>query len=175
MVRFKDAHPCVSVKAVVADALYGNKEFVNAAHKLFETQVISQLRKDQNITFRGKSINLEDYFNRCNPGVQQKITLRGHKEVTAWVSSARLYVNAHDKKRFVIAIKYDGETDYRFIVASNLSWRTQDILEAYSLRWLVDIGQPYCIHKNVEVTTHRSRPNRLEHAVPTVSAPRAAA
>lgn len=65
--------------------------------------------------------------------------LRGHEPVSALVSSARLYVNAHEKKRFVIAIKHDGQTDYRYLVATNLSWRTEDIVRAYSLRWLVAV------------------------------------
>ena len=36
-------------------------------------------------------------------------------------------------------MKYEGEKKYRYIVASNLSWRTLDIVEAYTLRWLVEV------------------------------------
>jgi len=42
-------------------------------------------------------------------------------------------------KRFVIAIKYEGEEQYRYLVASDLSWSTTDILKAQSLRWLVEV------------------------------------
>ncbi len=31
------------------------------------------------------------------------------------------------------------ETDYRFLVASDLSWRHQDIAALYTLRWLVEV------------------------------------
>ena len=55
------------------------------------------------------------------------------------IGSARLHVHAHGKKRFVIALKYDGEDEYRYIIASDLSWRTIDIVEAYTLRWLVEV------------------------------------
>ena len=55
------------------------------------------------------------------------------------VGSARLYLQAHGKKRFVIALKYEGEEKYRYIIASDLSWRTLDIVEAYTLRWLVEV------------------------------------
>ena len=41
--------------------------------------------------------------------------------------AARLQVEVHGKRRFVIALKFEGETDYRFLVASELSWRYQDI------------------------------------------------
>ena len=42
--------------------------------------------------------------------------MRGGEEVKAMVSSARLKVFAQGKKRLVVALKYDGETDYRYLV-----------------------------------------------------------
>ena len=55
------------------------------------------------------------------------------------VSSARLYVCSHKTKHFVIAIKYDNEETYRYLIASDLSWRTLDIVQGHSLRWLVEV------------------------------------
>jgi hypothetical protein len=67
------------------------------------------------------------------------LSIRGEAQRQVHVGSARLYVNAHHKKRFVIALKYEGESEYRYLVASNLSWRTQDIVQAYTYRWLVEV------------------------------------
>jgi hypothetical protein len=67
----------------------------------------------------------------------QIICIRGGEKIIATVSSARLKVDAHGVKRFVIALKYEDEEDYRYLVASDLSWRTKDIIQAYTLRWLV--------------------------------------
>lgn len=53
--------------------------------------------------------------------------------------SARLKVKAHHKRRFVVALKYEGEADYRYLVASDLSWHHADIVGLYSLRWLVEV------------------------------------
>ena len=53
--------------------------------------------------------------------------------------SARVHVDAHGKKRFVIAIRYEGEQEYRYLVASDMSWRTLDIAQAQTLRWLVEV------------------------------------
>ena len=53
--------------------------------------------------------------------------------------SARLFVKAHSKRRFVIALKYAGEEEYRYLVASDLSWRHTDIARLYTLRWLVEV------------------------------------
>lgn len=48
-------------------------------------------------------------------------------------------MKAHQKKRFVIALKYEGEDNYRYLVATDMTWRTRDILQAYTLRWLVEV------------------------------------
>jgi hypothetical protein len=61
------------------------------------------------------------------------------EKVKVIVSASRLYVNAHKKQRFVVAIKYEGETEYRYLVASDMSWRHLDIVQAYTLRWLVEV------------------------------------
>jgi len=138
--EFKKNHTEISIKAVLADALYGESKFMDKVSGIFEnTQVISQLHKNQNISYKGTKKNLEQYFNSINKGRAIDICVRGGKEITAIVSSARLKVNAHGKKRVVIALKYRGEEDYRYLVATEISWRTKDIIQAYSLRWLVDV------------------------------------
>jgi len=55
------------------------------------------------------------------------------------VGSARLYVCAHKTKRFIVAIKYEEEETSRYLIASDLSWRTLDIVQGHSLRWLVEV------------------------------------
>ena len=101
-------------------------------------QVISQLRSNQTVRFRNRTLSLTQYF-ACYPGVAQPVRVRGGKEVTVIVSSARLLICAHGKKRFVIALKCEGETDYRYLVASDLTWRTEYIVQAFTLRWLVEV------------------------------------
>lgn len=125
----------------MGDALYGSDEFMSKASDLFgDVQVISQLKSDQNIQYKGKTKKISDYFNFINKGVSTTIQVRGGEEVNATVGSARLKVNAHSgKKRFVIALKYEGQEDYRYLVATDVSWRTFDIIQAYSLRWLVEV------------------------------------
>jgi hypothetical protein len=137
--QFRHWHPTVTVKAVLADALYGTAAFMDRAKATFgAVQVISQLRSNQKVRFRNRCLTLEQYFARY-PGVPQRYRRRGGQTVTLWVSSARLYVEAHGKKRFVIALQYEGESEYRYLVASDLSWRTEDIVQAFTLRWLVEV------------------------------------
>jgi hypothetical protein len=137
---FKDAHGDIKIKAVLADALYGEASFMDKASGIFDiTQVISQLRENQIIEYRGKKRNLNDYFNTLNKGVEVTLRVRGGEDVKATVSSARLKVLAHGKKRLVVALKYEGESDYRYLVATDMTWRTMDTVQAYTLRWLVEV------------------------------------
>jgi hypothetical protein len=53
--------------------------------------------------------------------------------------AAKLKVKAHAKRRFFIALKYEGEEEYRYLVTSGLSWRHGDIASMYTLRWLVEV------------------------------------
>jgi hypothetical protein len=101
-------------------------------------QVKSGLRPNQTVRFRNRTFSVQQYFERY-PGVSQTIRIRGGREVRALIGSARLYVGAHDKKRFVIALNYAGEKDHRYLLASDLTWRTQDIVQAFTWRWLVEV------------------------------------
>jgi hypothetical protein len=127
----------VRIKAVVADALYGTRVFLDQASALCEgAPTISQLRHNQTVRFRGRERSLSAYF-RAAPGVRLRV--RGGEEIEVRVSSARLYVCAHETKRLVIALTYPGQSEPRYLVASDLSWRTQDILQVATLRWLVEV------------------------------------
>jgi hypothetical protein len=137
---FRQAHGGVKVKAVLADALYGSADFMDAASQIFGgVQVVSQLHRNQNIAYKGKSRTLDTYFNTLNPGVSVAMKVRGGKDIRVTATGARLKVEAHGRKRFVVALKYEGETSYRYLVATDMTWRTLDILQTYSLRWLVEV------------------------------------
>jgi Transposase DDE domain len=137
--QFQQYHAPIRVKAIVADALYGQADFMDAASDLFDgTQVISQLRQNQNIQVRQRQQSLIQYF-ATHPGMEQAVRIRGEAPILATVSSLRVKVCAHGKKRFVIALKYPGESEYRYLVATDLSWRTIDIIQAYSIRWIVEV------------------------------------
>ena len=137
--EFKFYHSEIKVKAILADALYGNGIFMNQAMAIFtNVQVISQLQKSQKVLFRNREISLVEYFTRY-PGIEITLQIRGGKKMQVMLGSARLWVKSHGQKRFVVALKYEGEEDYRYLVASDMSWRAVDIATAYTLRWLVEV------------------------------------
>ena len=136
---FKVNHPDLRIHCIAADALYGTALFVDAASALFAgVQVLSQIRSNQNIRIGKRQQHVADYF-ATHPGTPQRICIRGGEEIVAMVSSARLYVCSHKTKRFVVAMKYEHEQTYRYLIASDLTWRTLDIVQGYSLRWLVEV------------------------------------
>lgn len=137
--EFKQNHPVVKVKLILADSLYSNRSFVNNASEIYtKAQVVSQLRGNQIILFRNRKMNLQDFFH-IYPGTVQEIQVRGGKKVEMIVSSARIYVCSHKAKRFVVAIRYPENKNFRYLVASDLSWRTKDIVQGYSFRWLIEV------------------------------------
>jgi hypothetical protein len=101
-------------------------------------QVISQARSNQNIRVHQREQHLADYF-AAHLGTPQTIRIRGGDERVAMVRSARFYVCSHQTKRFIVAIKYEEEETYRYLMASDLTWRTLDIVQGHSLRWLVEV------------------------------------
>src|SRR5467141_1544845 len=140
---FKAQHPDIRVHCIAADALYGTVSFVDEASAIFGgVQVLSQIRSNQNIRAGKRTQHVADYF-ATHPGTPQRLRIRGGQEVVATVGSARLYVCSHHTKRFIVAIKYEEEESYRYLIASDLSWRTLDIVQGHTLRWLVEIFQPY--------------------------------
>jgi len=139
LAQFKTQHPDVKVNCITAEALYGTAPFVDGASAMFGgVQVISQIRSNQNLRVGKREQHVADYF-ATHPGTSHRIRIRGGEEVVAMISSARLYVCSHKTKRFVIAIKYENEETYRYLIASDLSWRTLDIVHGHTLRWLVEV------------------------------------
>jgi hypothetical protein len=136
---FKAQHPHIRVHCIMADALYGTASFVDGASALFSgMQVLSQIRSNQNIRVGKRVQHVADYF-ATHPGTPQRLRIRGGQEVVATVGRARLYVCSHHTKRFIVAIKYAEEESYRYLIASDLSWRTLDIVQGPTLRWLVEV------------------------------------
>ncbi|GAH57680.1 unnamed protein product, partial [marine sediment metagenome] len=137
--EFKRYNPIIKIKCVLADALYGTNDFLTNASNIFDgIQVISQLRSNQNIRLSNNTMNLEEYFTK-HPGSTQEIKIRGGEKTNVTVGSARLYIVAHGRKRLVIALRYEGEEEYRYLVSSDMSWQHLDIVKAYTLRWLIEV------------------------------------
>jgi hypothetical protein len=126
--EFSTEFPEIKIRCVWADALYGNKDFMTPARKLFNgVQAISQLRSNQIIKLWNYTQTVGEYFH-SHPGIQMTIPIRAGEPKIVVMGGARLRVKAHKKKRFVIALRYEGESESRYIVATDMTWRMTDIV-----------------------------------------------
>lgn len=99
--------------------------------------MISQIKKNQLINVNGRNIAVGEFFKNYS-GTTEQVLLRGtEKRIT--YCSGRFKIKSHDKKYYIIALKYDDEEDYRYLIASDSSWRDIDIIKTYFLRWLVEV------------------------------------
>jgi hypothetical protein len=137
VVEFVKYFPTFKIRAVCADCFFGNKKFCDGIKKACKAQVISQIRSNQVVYMKGKAVKVAELFNRYK-GIPEIINCRG-EDKNVIMYGMRIKVKAYGHKLFVIALKYEGEDDYRFITATNLTWRAIDIVSAYTLRWLVEV------------------------------------
>lgn len=135
--EFKNDFPEIKMRTISADALYGTKEFVSSAKELTNAQIITQIKSSHIIVVNGQEVVVSDFFKQYH-GKTKLVTLRGKEQQITYVS-AKFKVKAHNQKYFIIALKYDDEAEYRYIIASDMTWQDIDIIQAYALRWLVEV------------------------------------
>ena len=115
---------------------------VAAASAIFAgVQVITQVRSHQPMRVCTRAQHVADSC-AAHPGTPQPSRIRGGDEMVALVDSARVSVCAHHTTRFSMARKYAGEETSRYLMASDLPWRTLDMVQAHTLRWLVEVLVP---------------------------------
>ena len=137
--QFQAHHPAWPVSCLTADALSGMAPFVDTASALGGgVQIISQIRSNQKVRVPKREQPGADSC-AAHPGTPHAIRIRGGARVVALVSSARLSVCSHKTKRLVGAIKDEGEETSRSLMASDLTWRTRDMVQGHTLRWLVEV------------------------------------
>ena len=136
--EFVSDFPEIKVKSLLADCFYGNKKFRKWIDNLDKKiQIISQIRSNQLVKILGKKITVTELFERY-PGVPTIINIRGQSSAVS-MRGMRVQVNAYGCKLMVIALKYANEDTYRYITATDLSWRAIDVTNAYTLRWLIEV------------------------------------
>jgi hypothetical protein len=135
---FKELFPIIKIKSVAADMFYNTKDFIDKAAEITgQKQIITQIKKTQLINVNGKNIAVGEFFKNYS-GKTEEIILRGSNKAITY-RSGRFKVKSHGKKYYIIALKYEDEEEYRYLIANDSSWRDVDIIKAYSLRWLVEV------------------------------------
>ena len=165
LASFKAHHSDVRIHAVMADALYGTATFVDGASTLFNgVQVLSHIRSNQNIGLaRGTSTSPTTL-----PPILGRPTASASEAVRRWGAGRECAVVClrHKTKRFIVAIKYAEEETSRYLIASDLSWRTLDIVQGHTLRWLVEVFiQDWKSHEGWSQLTKQPGDEGARHSV----------
>ena len=135
---FKSDFSGIKIKATIADTFYGNKKFFEGAVAATgQSQVLSQIKKTQLINVNGYFIPVQKFFENYQGKTETTVLRFNEKSIT--YRAAKFKVKAHNKRLRVIALKYEGEENYRYLVANDATWRDIDMIKAYSLRWLVEV------------------------------------
>lgn len=71
--------------------------------------------------------------------VKKSVSIRGGNHKTIIMCHKNLYIDAHGVKRAVMAVKYSEENEFRYIIATDMSWQSLDIVRGYTLRWLIEV------------------------------------
>lgn len=128
----------LKIYATVADAAYMSPDLCEEIRQFFKFKVnfISQLKSNQLCSIRNKNKSLEKYFSSQ---VKQttEFEIRGKIIKIEWASS-RLQIKSHGCRLHVISLRYEGEKNWRYVAATDLTWRSEDIIKGYGLRWLVE-------------------------------------
>lgn len=137
--QFREAFKHIQVQCILADALYGDGNFMDSASHIFDgVQVISQLRQNQITKIQSKERTIKSYF-KSYPGIPKNLSIRFGESLSVMLGGARLWIKAHHKKRYIVALRYEGEEEYRYLVATDMTWMMTDIAAAYTMRWLVEV------------------------------------
>lgn len=135
---FVNLFSSIRIKGIAVDMFYGTKDFIDEAAKITgQKQVISQIKETQLINVNGRNVCVGDFFRNYH-GKTEQILLRGTNKTITY-RSGKFKVKSHGKKYYIIALKYEDEEDYRYLIANDMSWRDIDIIKTYFLRWLVEV------------------------------------
>lgn len=136
--NFVSAFPDILIKATLADTAYGTQDFIEESARLTkQKQIITQIKRTQLLIVNNKEITVENFFENYH-GKKETITLRGEERKITYRSGI-FKVKSHAKKYYVIALKYDDEKEYRYLIANDMSWLDISIVKAYAFRWLVEV------------------------------------
>ncbi|HYX18670.1 MAG TPA: transposase [Nostoc sp.] len=130
----------IKIDSILADAAYMSKYWLNTCRKVFpQAQVISQIKSNQIVQSGNRpEVSAKDFFANARSKTLM-VPIRGGKPKNVTMASARLFVRSLGRRMLIVALKYEGEDQYRYLAATDLTWRSMDIVKQYSLRWLIEV------------------------------------
>jgi len=104
---------------------------MDEASQIFDgTQVISQLRENQNIEYKGMKRNLKGYFNSTTRALKLLASACGKAVKQRWV--VRVKSDCATAKNALSLLEIWRRKRLRYLVATDRRKRTLDIIQAYT-------------------------------------------
>jgi hypothetical protein len=127
------------VHGVTAAALDGPATVVDGASaRCGGVQVLSPGRSQQHMRAHQREPPVADDV-ATPPGTPPNRRSRGGEAVVASAARARVDRCAHNTNRVILALQDAGAERSRDLLASDLTWRTLDSVQAHTWRWLVEV------------------------------------
>lgn len=129
----------ISVLSCSFDAAYGFNSHLRAVETVLpESLIVSEMARNTKVTDKRRTASVKDYFKSI-ASQKSKLKIRGGVVKEVEIKHARLYVESHKRTLNIIALRYEGEENFRFIITPNLSWRAIDVAQIFTFRWLVEV------------------------------------
>lgn len=129
----------VSIISCSFDAAYGFDSHLRAVETVLpKSLIVSEMACNTKVTDKRRTACVNNYFNSI-VAQKTKLKIRGGTIKDVEIKHARLYVESHKRILNIIALRYEGEVNFRFIITPNLSWRAIDVVQIFTFRWLVEV------------------------------------
>lgn len=137
--EFQHLYPQAHPQAILMDGAYCPKTLIPGFKKIYrDVPIVTQIRGNQIVKDgRGIQKTAKEYFSK-KLLVKDEVHIRNQRK-TVYYSSARLFVRALSRHVHVVALRYEGEADARYLISSDLTWRSRDIVQLYAFRWLIEV------------------------------------
>jgi hypothetical protein len=129
----------LKVNSILFDNAYMSPKIIKYCKNTYPgVQIISQIKSSQIVWAKAsKAMSVREYFSN-KKATQTTIKLRYSNKKVSYISS-QLTVKSHGCIFRIIALQYEGEKEYRYLAATELTWRAMDVIKAYTFRWLIEV------------------------------------
>ena len=137
--NFKKNFKEINIISCSFDAAYGFNSHLRAVETILpKSLIVSEFACNTKVTDKRRTAAVKNYFKSI-PIQKTKLKIRGGIIKNVEIKHARLYVESHKRILNIIALRYEGEENFRYIITPNLSWRAIDVVQLFTFRWLVEV------------------------------------
>jgi len=141
--EFHKAHPDVTVDAVIADSAYFTNDFISGVEgALPNVAIISEIPSHYKLKSFGNSgqpaVRVDRFFE-SSIFSERHVKLRGGTARRMRLARAEVFVPCRGRRMTAVYAHFDDEDQGRILACTRPGYRSETIVQAYGLRWLVEV------------------------------------